>query len=146
MRPLANGEHSFLQPKQVAIDDFVAQSNYMIKRTVWTEACSSWYKVNSVANRVSALWPGSTLHYLEALSQPRADDRDVTYSGNRFGWMGNGYNQIEMMFRLDCRSSFNRLKPADEIPNRTVAWDLLCNHGEQQTPRRAFLRTLQSPD
>jgi hypothetical protein len=83
-------------PKQVAIDDFVAQSNHMIKRTVWTEACSSWYKVNSMADRVSALWPGSTLHYLEALSQPRADDWDVTYSGNRFGWMGNGYSQIEM--------------------------------------------------
>jgi hypothetical protein len=83
-------------PKQAAIDDFVAQSDHMIERTVWTEACSSWYKVNSKAQRVSALWPGSTLHYLEALSQPRADDWDVNYSGNRFAWMGNGYSQTEL--------------------------------------------------
>ncbi|KAI9745057.1 MAG: hypothetical protein M1818_001335 [Claussenomyces sp. TS43310] len=83
-------------PKQVAIEDFVTHSDNFMKGTVWTEGCSSWYKGNSITGRVSALWPGSTLHYLEVLSQLRADDWEVTYSGNRFAWLGNGYSQTEL--------------------------------------------------
>jgi hypothetical protein len=67
-----------------------------MRNTVWTEDCSSWYKGNSVTGRVSALWPGSTLHYLEVLSQIRSDDWDVEYNGNRFSFLGNGFSQTEL--------------------------------------------------
>lgn len=83
-------------PKTAAIEDFVTYSDNFMKQTVWTEGCSSWYKGNSITSRVSALWPGSTLHYLEALSEPRGDDWDVIYSNNRFTWMGNGFSQTEL--------------------------------------------------
>ncbi|KAF2498482.1 FAD/NAD(P)-binding domain-containing protein [Lophium mytilinum] len=82
-------------PKWEAVEDFVSHSDRYMQSTVWTENCSSWYKGNSVTGRVSALWPGSTLHYLETLAQPRADDYDVVYKGNRFNWLGNGFSQTE---------------------------------------------------
>jgi len=88
-------------PKTVAVEDFTAYSDEFMKNTVWTENCSSWYKGNSVTGRVSALWPGSTLHYMESLAVPRADDWDVVYHGNRFAWMGNGFSQIELDVTCD---------------------------------------------
>ncbi|KAJ9144942.1 Cyclohexanone monooxygenase [Pleurostoma richardsiae] len=83
-------------PKWDAIKDFNAHSDQFMRNTVWTEDCSSWYKGNSVTGRVSALWPGSTLHYLEVLSQIRSDDWDVEYNGNRFSFLGNGFSQTEL--------------------------------------------------
>ncbi|KAK5192439.1 hypothetical protein LTR99_010433 [Exophiala xenobiotica] len=83
-------------PKKEAVDDFVEHVNAYMPRTVWTENCRSWYKNGSEDGRVTALWPGSSLHYMEAMEFPRHDDFVVTYSGNRFSWMGNGYSQTEM--------------------------------------------------
>lgn len=67
-----------------------------MKKTVWEHECNSWYKANSVSGKVSALWPGSTLHYLEAIAEPRYDDWEITYKGNRFAWLGNGFSQTEV--------------------------------------------------
>lgn len=44
---------------------------------IWSEDCQSWYKNNSALAQVSALWPGSSLHYIEALKETRFDDWDV---------------------------------------------------------------------
>lgn len=41
------------------------------------------------------MWPGSPLHYREAMAHVRGDDWDVNYSGNRFAWLGNGFSQTE---------------------------------------------------
>lgn len=51
--------------------------------------------VQSRPGRVPALWPGSTLHYLEAIRELRADDWDISYAGKRFEWLGNGVSQTE---------------------------------------------------
>ena len=83
-------------PKVDATEDFIAHTNSVMPSTVWTDECRSWYKNNSASGRVSALWPGSTLHYIEAMKEARFDDWNITYSGNRFAWMGNGYSQTEM--------------------------------------------------
>lgn len=69
--------HSFV-PKPRAVDDFTAFTDRYMQRTVWVEDCKSWYKGRSPSGRVAALWPGSTLHYLEAIRQPRYDDWDVS--------------------------------------------------------------------
>lgn len=63
---------------------------------MWHEECRSWYKNNSVSGKVTALWPGSTLHYLEAMSDVRADDWNLDYNTNRFSWLGNGFSQTEV--------------------------------------------------
>ncbi|KAI1423213.1 hypothetical protein F5Y12DRAFT_786187 [Xylaria sp. FL1777] len=82
-------------PKEEAVKDFVQYKDYFMNRTVWTEPCQSWYK-NKNSGRITALWPGSTLHYVECMKNIRLDDFEVTYAGNRFAWLGNGYSQTEL--------------------------------------------------
>jgi len=83
-------------PKREAINDFVAHKDNFMKQTVWNDPCRSWYKAAGPDGKVTALWPGSTLHYMEALDEVRLEDWDVKYEGNRFAWLGNGYSQCEI--------------------------------------------------
>ena len=41
------------------------------------------------------IWPGSGLHFIEAMVDLRADDWDIVYRGNRFEWLGNGFSRTE---------------------------------------------------
>ncbi len=66
-----------------------------MQKSVWSEECRSGYKNHSISGRIPTLWPGSTLHCLEALRELRADDWDIRYNGNRFAWLGNGISQTE---------------------------------------------------
>ena len=44
--------------------------------------------------RVSALWPGSSLHAVKALAKPRWEDFEYTYTNeNQFGWFGDGWTR-----------------------------------------------------
>ncbi|CAI6334554.1 unnamed protein product [Periconia digitata] len=83
-------------PKAEAVDDFIAHKNQFMNGTVWQDPCRSWYKAGKPNGPITALWPGSTLHYIEAMMEVRLDDWDVQYSGNRFAWLGNGYSQTEL--------------------------------------------------
>ena len=85
-----------ISPKKEAIEDFVEHKDKYMKRTVWESDCRSWYKNGSITGKVTALWPGSSLHYLEALLQPRYEDWNFTYIGNRFSYLGNGFSQTEV--------------------------------------------------
>lgn len=108
--------HSFA-PKREAVADFMAHSKQVLAKTVWAEGCSSWYKKNGVGARQKEraefcetedeemglseaeslmLWPGSGLHFLEAMAEVRADDWEIVYRGNRFEWLGNGFSRTEM--------------------------------------------------
>ncbi|KAI9811858.1 MAG: hypothetical protein M1827_005209 [Pycnora praestabilis] len=87
--------HAFA-PRMEAVDDFIAHTDSFMKKTIWDEQCRSWYKNNSASARVSALWPGSTLHYIEAMGNVRYEDWDIKYTGNRFAYLGNGYSQTEL--------------------------------------------------
>jgi hypothetical protein len=85
-----------LEPRQEAVRDFIDHKDQLMKNTVWTTNCLSWYK-NQQTGKITALWPGSTLHYLQALSDVRYDDYHVTYTGNnRFSYLGNGFCQLEL--------------------------------------------------
>lgn len=86
--------HSFT-PRRDAIADFAARTDLFMRDAIWAAGCRSWYKSHTVDGRVSALWPGSSLHFMEALAHPRHEDFDVTYRGNRFAWLGNGFSQTE---------------------------------------------------
>lgn len=86
--------HSFT-PKADAILDFAKRTDFFMRDSIWASGCRSWYKSHTINGRVSALWPGSSLHFFEALAHPRHDDFDVRYKGNRFDWLGNGFSQTE---------------------------------------------------
>lgn len=87
--------HSF-SPKREAVEDFNDYSDWFMTRTVWSDDCRSWYKNHSKDGRVTGLWPGSALHFHEAIREVRWDDWDVKYRGNRFAWLGNGFSQVEV--------------------------------------------------
>lgn len=82
-------------PTEEAVQDFVEYKDWFMQKTVWADACRSWYKQRA-DGPITALWPGSALHYIEALKDLRIDDFHVRYAGNRFAWLGNGYSQTEL--------------------------------------------------
>lgn len=82
-------------PKEQAVREFIEYKDYFMNRTVWADPCRSWYKGRQ-DGRILALWPGSTLHYIECMRELRLDDFDVTYAGNRYAYLGNGYSQTEL--------------------------------------------------
>ncbi|KJA23569.1 hypothetical protein HYPSUDRAFT_54285 [Hypholoma sublateritium FD-334 SS-4] len=81
------------EPKLEAVRDFSEHRDRYMTGTVWDIDCGSWYRRNG---KVVATWTGSTLHYLEAIEQPRFDDWDFKYAGNRFAYFGNGFSQTEL--------------------------------------------------
>jgi hypothetical protein len=86
----------FFDPKKEAVDEFMEQKDLFMDTTVWAKGCRSWWK-HKKTGKVTALWPGSTLHYLEALAHPRYDDFEVQYAcSNRFSYLGNGFSQRQL--------------------------------------------------
>jgi hydroxyversicolorone monooxygenase len=82
-----------LTPRQDVTDDFNAHVQEWVRHTVWADDCRSWYKDNDTG-RVNAIWPGSSLHYIEAIRQPRYEDYEIRYMGparkNRWAYLGMG--------------------------------------------------------
>ena len=123
--------HSF-EPKLDAINDFFAQTDNFMKKTIWNEDCRSWYKNNSASARVSALWPGSTLHYIEPLQETRFDDWDIKYKGNRFEYLGNGYSQTELDPTCDLRY-YIRFEDDSPYSSRSGRRKVLTRSGTKKT-------------
>ncbi|KAL3446534.1 monooxygenase [Aspergillus insuetus] len=88
--------HAFL-PKQEACEEFTAHvSSFMSQHAVWSDKCrNSHNNHREVGGRAPTTWPGSTLHYLEAMREVRGDDWEVKYTGNRFSFLGMGVSQTE---------------------------------------------------
>ncbi|PVH68820.1 FAD/NAD(P)-binding domain-containing protein [Cadophora sp. DSE1049] len=76
--------------KQEALDDIYAHFDEFHKTTVWQEECRSWFKDGKIKNRIY-LWPGSTIHFLKTIKEPRFEDYNIRYRyKNRFAFLGNG--------------------------------------------------------
>jgi hypothetical protein len=88
--------------KASCVQAFLQYSDAYFKGTVFMDECKSWYRKGNV---VTGLWPGSTLHCIEALRSPRWEDFEYEvlnddegeHEGNCMGWLGNGWsvNQLE---------------------------------------------------
>ncbi|KAF1941982.1 FAD/NAD(P)-binding domain-containing protein [Clathrospora elynae] len=100
--------------KEAREKDFIEYVDAYFGGTVFTEECRSWYK-NKGTGEVVGLWPGSTLHCVEAMRSPRWEDFEYVYlndlegvegdglhgvgsKSNRLAWLGNGWsvNQLEV--------------------------------------------------
>lgn len=67
-----------------------------LKRMVFSDNCRSWYKGGRADGKVIGIWPGSSLHYYETISEPRYEDYDFVYdSRNMWNFLGNGWTQLE---------------------------------------------------
>jgi hypothetical protein len=57
-------------PKQEAVDDFRRHRELFLQRTAWSSPCRSWFKGGTVDGPIM-MWPGSRLHFFEAIANPR---------------------------------------------------------------------------
>ncbi|KAI0377928.1 hypothetical protein F5Y04DRAFT_167945 [Hypomontagnella monticulosa] len=75
--------------------EFKEQVAKVMGSLAWTDNCRNSHNNHQIGGRLPTNWPGSTLHYLEAMRELRWDDWDIRYRENRFAWMGNGISQTE---------------------------------------------------
>ncbi|CAH0044905.1 unnamed protein product [Clonostachys solani] len=78
-------------PKQSVTDKFNQHVQEWYKYTIWKNECRSWFK-NQETGRIHAVWPGSALHYREAITKVRWEDMEIDYhEDNMWGLLGLGY-------------------------------------------------------
>ncbi|KAH8705823.1 hypothetical protein BGW36DRAFT_18418 [Talaromyces proteolyticus] len=78
-------------PRQDITDRFNAHVQEFVKVSVWKDECRSWYK-NPETGKVFAIWPGSSLHYMQTISSPRWEDYNITYHyENPWAHLGFGF-------------------------------------------------------
>ncbi|KAI9657321.1 MAG: hypothetical protein M1821_003001 [Bathelium mastoideum] len=80
-----------LTPRLKVAQQFRQHADLFLKRTAWTSSCRSWFK-NGKADGQTPIYPGSRLHFMEMMRQPRYEDFDIEYwDENQFAFMGNGF-------------------------------------------------------
>ncbi|CAG8022785.1 unnamed protein product [Penicillium olsonii] len=85
-----------MSPRHEAVKRFRYYCDNYFQKTVFTSGCRSWYKNGTEDGRVTALWPGSSLHAMKALAHPRWEDFEYEYvSDNAVGWLGDGWTENE---------------------------------------------------
>ncbi|KAI1342172.1 flavin-binding monooxygenase [Xylariaceae sp. FL0016] len=97
IRKLQKEDYSSMCIKKERVADWREYCAAYFRDTVYTDKCNSWYKSEAgKGNVITGLWPGSTLHALEALRAPRWEDFEYeslgTGGGNLLRWLGNGYS------------------------------------------------------
>lgn len=99
LHKMAYGNIRTIQPKRKQVENFTRYCEQYFKGTVYLDNCKSWYKISEPGTkpedkrreRVTALWPGSSLHAVKVLQEVRWEDFDMeTVDENEFGWFGNG--------------------------------------------------------
>lgn len=102
-----------VEPKRAQVENFTRFCEKYFERTVYSAECASWYKLSTPRQsleerrkaRVTALWPGSSLHCLKALEKVRWEDYELQpYDGNEFGWFGNGWTVAEKPGQIDAEA------------------------------------------
>ncbi|KAH8879256.1 FAD/NAD(P)-binding domain-containing protein [Thozetella sp. PMI_491] len=88
-----------ISPTQSAVDELAEHTQRFMPRTAWAGSCKSWFKDGEVEGPVTALHPGSRIHFFHMLENFRGEDWEYTYLGggrNRFRYLGNGFSTKEM--------------------------------------------------
>lgn len=85
-----------ITPKMDVCKEFEQHAQLYLKRTAWTEGCSSWFKQGKVDGPLT-MFPGSRLLYMDMLRHPRFEDFDIRYCNglNRWQFLGNGFSTRE---------------------------------------------------
>lgn len=104
LEKLAYGNVGTIEPRRGAVESFTNYCEEYFQRTVYVEECDSWYKSSPAGasreekrrGKVTAIWPGSSLHAVRTLRNVRWEDFEMpSYDGNDFGWFGNGITAAE---------------------------------------------------
>ncbi|KAL2022759.1 hypothetical protein VTK56DRAFT_4575 [Thermocarpiscus australiensis] len=88
-----------IAPSRAAVDDYFAHITAFMPRTAWAAAGRSWFKSGREDGPVTALHPGSRIHFFHMLERFRGEDWEYVYddpSQNRFAYLGNGFSTKEL--------------------------------------------------
>jgi hypothetical protein len=93
-----------IAPSAAAVDDYFEHITAFMPRTAWGAPGGgrSWFKEGGgEEGRVTALHPGSRIHFFDMLERFRGEDWEFVYEGaggrgNRFGYLGNGFSRREV--------------------------------------------------
>ncbi|KAK2802318.1 hypothetical protein FQN51_004608 [Onygenales sp. PD_10] len=94
IKKIQNEHINSITPRQDVTDAFNEHAQEWVKHTVWTDDCRSWYK-NNETGRVNAVWPGSSLQYLELIQEPRYEDYTITYKNKKNMWSFMGLGRVK---------------------------------------------------
>ena len=93
LEKLSKGNVKTIEPRRKPVENFTKYCDAFFKRTVFSAECGSWYLKHG---RITALWPGSSIHAARALEKVRFEDYEMTtVDGNEFGWIGDGWAVAE---------------------------------------------------
>lgn len=101
IRKLQKEDYATIEPKAERVKDFSEYCDEYFKDKVYTDNCKSWYRSEGgQGDKIIGLWPGSTLHALEALRTPRWEDFiyehvDEKAAKNPLRWLGNGWSETQ---------------------------------------------------
>ncbi|KGO39456.1 hypothetical protein PEX1_081940 [Penicillium expansum] len=85
-----------ISPRQDVVEEFAEHIAAFMPRTAWAGNCSSWFKNGKKVGPVTALHPGSRIHWFHMLQNFRGEDFEFTHwSKNRFRYLGNGFSTLE---------------------------------------------------
>jgi hypothetical protein len=85
-----------VMPSQAATEEYDIHVATFMQRTAWATPCRSWFKNGTVDGPITALHPGSRIHWFHMLSDIRFEDWEFGYrSANRFRYLGNGFSTRE---------------------------------------------------
>ena len=88
-----------ITPSPLAIKHFMTYLNtyFSNNRTVYGEKCRTTYRNGKMEGVSTALWPGSVLHLIRTLQEPRWQDYEYEYlnKASMFGYLGDGWTDIE---------------------------------------------------
>ncbi|KAI8211846.1 FAD-binding monooxygenase [Colletotrichum sp. SAR 10_86] len=89
---------SAIAPQHSAVDELFEHTQTFMPRTAWSGNCISWFKGGTIDGPVTALHPGSRIHFFHMLENFRGEDWEYTRVNkqNRFQFLGNGFSTKEL--------------------------------------------------
>jgi hypothetical protein len=86
-----------ISPSITATKEYNEHIENFMPRTAWAGTCRSWFKNGKETGPVTALHPGSRIHWFHMLEKFRGEDFDYEWEdGKRYRYLGNGFSTKEL--------------------------------------------------